>query len=263
MAFRTVTPNNAVRFDKPLARIRHIPRSRAASNVMPTAARLVLLSLMLVGVSAQALPSLYDITGIQGTGVYQDLGYSAARLSDTDGSHDDATAFLFFEFAGFRDLNTVGIYGYSSTPGGDILLGETLQVFSGAASPITSATLAFDLLGGTVEHKGTHATANIGDTFGFYLGTPLGTYYSHEVLNPDGFDHFLLFDTSDNSVGALLGADIVLAWEDLFGGGDGDYNDAVVGITDVRPIPEPATLALMGVSLVTLIAARRRSLIRR
>ncbi len=264
MAFRTVTPNNAVRYDEPLASIRHTPQNRAASKVKPTAARLVLLLLMLVGVSAQAVPSLYDITGIQGTGAYQDSGYSAARLSDTDGSYDDATAFLFFELAGFRDSNSFGIYDYTVDSAGDILLGETLEVFNGKASPITSATLAFDLSAGTVKHKGTNTTRNIGDTFGFYLTTPQSTYFSHSLLNLDGFDHLLMFDTSDNSVGALLGSDLVLGWEDSFEGGDRDYNDMVVGITDVRPIrpiPEPATLALMGVGLVTLIAARRRSLI--
>lgn len=218
-----------------------------------------LAGLTLVSMPTQALPSLYDITGIAGTEIYQDSGYSAAQLSDTDGSYDDATAFLFFELAGFRDSNSFGIYGYGVNPGGDILLGETLEVFNGKASPITSATLAFDLSAGTVKHKGTNTTRNIGDTFGFYLTTPQSTYYSHSLSNPDGFDHLLMFDTSDNSVGALLGSDLVLAWEDLFEGGDRDYNDMVVGITDVRPVPEPSALALVGLGLIVLMARTRHA----
>ncbi|MGH8615516.1 MAG: DUF4114 domain-containing protein [Gammaproteobacteria bacterium] len=216
-----------------------------------------LAGLTLVSAQAQALPSLYDITGISGTEVYQDSGSSAARLSDTDGGYDDATAFLFFELAGFRDSNSFGIYDYSINSSGDILLGDTLEVFNGKASPITSATLAFDLSAGTVKHKGTNATRNIGDTFGFYLTTPQSTYYSHSLLNPDGFDHLLMFDTGDNSVGTLLGSDLVLAWEDWLFGGDRDYNDMVVGITDVRPVPEPSALALVGLGLIVLIARIR------
>lgn len=222
-------------------------------------ARFASACLMMVGLPAQALPTLYDITGILGTGVYQDTGFSAAGLSDTDGGYDDATAFLFFESAGFGNVNTFGIYDYEIGSGGDLLLGDTLEVFSGKASPITSATLAFDLSAGTVKHSGTKTTAQIGDTFGFYLSTPSGKYYSHNLFNLDGFDHLLLFDTSDNSVGALWGSDLVLAWEDLWGEGDGDYNDMVVGITDVRPVPESSALALVGLGLIALVVRIRRA----
>ena len=168
--------------------------------------------------NAMAL-SLYDITGLNGTGDYYDTGAESAILTDTDGNNDDATAFLFFEYAGFASKNTFGIYSFEKD-GTSINLLDTLEVFNGPDSPTTSVTLAFDLDAGTVFNQSNNLSANIGANFGFYITTPQNyTYYSHTVWNDDGYDHMMIFDTSDNVVGNLLGSDIVIAMEDLFDGG--------------------------------------------
>lgn len=53
----------------------------------------------------------------------------------------------------------------------------------------------------------------------------------------------------------------IFAWEDLpINGADGDYNDMIVLVESIRPVPEPATLSFLGIGLLSLFS---RGLIRR
>jgi hypothetical protein len=82
---------------------------------------------------------------------------------------------------------------------------------------------------------------NTGDTFKMGPGG----------RNPDGVEHVLVdYAEGDGGDVALLG------FEDLFGGGDRDYNDANFqiqgGIGTFRRVPEPASLVLLLLGLAAL-----------
>lgn len=200
--------------------------------------------------SVAAVPSdLADLENDAGSALFPDVpedtyfdthaGY--VSLTDTSGALDDTNATLLAESAALEDGNSFGLFSPTS--------GEELEVFSGSASPITGATISFDLGTGQATHEGSGDTALIGDTFGFFIDNGLGNVlYSDPALN-GGDDFAGLYDTNGTSGEGLFGSNIVVAFEDTEAG-DRDYNDMVVGLTDVAAVPEPGTLALMGMGLV-------------
>jgi len=201
-----------------------------------------------------AIPTLGDVLGNSYTET--DTGDESFYLTDTSGLVDDATAFLMFEYAGYADYNSFGIYSG----------GTSMEIFNGSDSPTIAATLSWDILTNEVSLVGSAVSAFIDDTnFGFYIdaGPDGDRFFSEASLNPDGEDMMASYDVGAVGHPDLFGSNIVLAWEDvlLSNGGDGDYNDMVVGISDISgnegttsSVPEPGiplllSLGLLGIGL--------------
>ena len=189
-----------------------------------------------------AMPILSQL--VPGADDVPDDGTLLFQLVDTDGFLDDSVSYLFLENAGFAATNTFGFYDYQDAS-------NKLQIFDGADAVGASQTVGF-AAGGLATS--TYGSALFDDyIFGLYLTSLEGTFYSQVALNADGFDHFATFPATGTS--GLAGVfDYVVGAEDLYGGGDQDYNDMVVGITDVQPaqVPVPGTLTLLGLGLLAL-----------
>ncbi|MFE8073332.1 DUF4114 domain-containing protein [Marinobacteraceae bacterium S3BR75-40.1] len=112
----------------------------------------------------------------------------------------------------------------------------------------------------TVLDEGTQPGAWISiaaapDPFVFFLDTNNGSgdqWFSKNSLNDDGEDHMLAFQRKADP------NKFILFWDDQNGGGDRDFNDFVARVNFVQPVPEPGTLALLGLGLAGLGARFRR-----
>ena len=117
----------------------------------------------------------------------------------------------------------------------------------------------FDVPGGTngIGLGGPSAPLNSGNVNFIWALDPSGAplWTSLPGQNSDSLDHmvtWLITGGQGNTAGNW-----VIAWEDLPGGGDRDFNDVVVEVK-VSPVPIPAAVWLFGSGLLGLIGIGRR-----
>jgi prepilin-type N-terminal cleavage/methylation domain-containing protein len=117
------------------------------------------------------------------------------------------TAKIAGEYAGYASRINVGYYTVDPLTGQKTLH----QIFSGPDA--TGAQNSF--------------TVAPGQVVGFYFTTPQGagyTYYSQIGSNPDGKEHIKVYQNEGVRT-------ITLGLEDLYGGGDGDFQDMIITVS--------------------------------
>ena len=114
-------------------------------------------------------------------------------------------ATLLYEEAAYKGLNKVGFYEAGTT--------VYNQIFSGP------------------DEVGTKKQFTATNTFGLYLDSPDGFFFSENALQPDGFDHVLVYTDTEKPSG------YVVSFEDLWNGGDQDYDNLVFELTPLSKPP--------------------------
>lgn len=170
-------------------------------------------------------------------------------------SASNVRVYFIGEGAGYH--NSFGLYTGDSSDG---LSGDAALIFPDASTHhsyyysntnANARTPAYPVLPGDFVDVGLLPEGTQMNLFlianGAYGGS--NTYFTDDGLNADGIEHFIVLATPDSPY-------LLVGVEDLYGGGDQDYNDAVVAL-DVgtvnaslmisRAVPLPGyTAVLMG-----------------
>lgn len=232
----------------------HGKQTNLMENIMNFKSLVAGAALTLASAAAFAAPNLDQI--LPGAGNVSDKGEQSFQVIDTDGVKDDIFTIVLQKQASYT--HNLGIYSFDVAQDGTVSVVESLELLNGASTsfPDNQVSVQFDLVAGTATNMNTNVVANIGSNFGFYLDVANtgATYYSHDQLN--GGDERLGVYNTYGVAGNTSSFHTVIAWEDAT---DNDFTDLVVGLKDVVAVPEPGTLALLGLGLAGLGVARRRT----
>ncbi len=178
----------------------------------------------------------------------------------------DARVYFVGEGAGYA--NTLGF----NTTGTGILTGDPQLIFPDASSRTTyydpgpgksvARSRWYPLVPGDFVELNTLDANTQLDFFLIANGARGGTmtYSTDTSINPDGINHVVAYAMPDSPY-------LLMGFEDLYGGGDQDYNDLLfavdIGAANVAAltaVPEPATLlSLASLLIIALVLYRKKS----
>lgn len=183
-------------------------------------------------------------------------------LFTSDASGGSVATFII-EIAGNAGSNTFGIYSATNPA-------NRAEIFSGANSAGTQKLVSF-FANGDIGVNNNIVANGFAPSFGFYLDGPgtADTFFSEDSLNGNN-PQALIYQGSNTATlqiasfqpGLFTDDEFIIAFEDLaFANSDRDYQDLVVMVESIRPsVPEPGTIALLGIGLGGIALARRRRL---
>ena len=222
-----------------------------------------------------SLQSFFDSMTLSGPGidaVNDQTGFDVFKNTATANS----TATFMFEITEIAETNSFGIYNvkdplekvklfdgaYSSSAGSTVYFTDSqIVVWTGQFSPIDGQFLMDPPPGFNVFDFDWNR-------FGFYLERGDGTtFFSQSSLNPNGDQQAIVY-RGDNLTemeipgrpsGPFTDNEFIIAFEDigLGDGSDADYNDLVVMLESIEPVPEPGAIAGLGAIVASLVALRR------
>lgn len=240
------------------------------------------LSLFLSAAPAMAdLPSVQQVLDYITVGGPSSVNAGSDYLADTEAegtpydsywnisASSSSVATMIIEVAGNASGNGFGIFERNNA-------GNTAEIFNGATSAggifgtATLTILSDTINGGFDVYVDKVKLADFKtDWFGYYLDGPGGTFYSESSLNPFGADHMLAYQGTGDTVqiksygddgaawayapGLWTPSEYILAFEDLPASNtDWDYNDFMVMVESVNPVPVPGAvlLGMLGLSAV-------------
>jgi Domain of unknown function (DUF4114)/PEP-CTERM motif len=235
-------------------------------------------ALSVAGVQAQASctfgssaePSLQSaLNGWLGAGAVNAQSGCLADTTESAWTTTTGGATILLELAGNASTNSFGLYDLSNPA-------NRLSIFSGSDTAGADAVIQLTVVNGTdwlVTVQGSSGPSTSitlhQAAFGFYLGTAqYGSFYSETSRNTDGMDHMYAYAGTNTpflsgplAPSVFSTGDYILAWEDLpASNSDRDYQDFVVDVMNVSPVPLPSALWLLGSGLVGFFGVSRRKL---